>query len=173
MVDEQPDADVLTPAALASSLEELYWQEWHGLLRLALVLCGNAGIAEELVQETFVKAYRNWAKVQQYESPQAWLRRVLVNTATSRLRRAAAEARAMARLSTKVPPYSSSPETEEFWRLVRGLPPRQAQVVALFYGDDMSVASIASVLDVAEGTVRALLHQARLRLAESMKEDDS
>jgi RNA polymerase sigma-70 factor (ECF subfamily) len=47
---------------------------------------------------------------------------------------------------------------------VRRLPPRQAQAVVLHYVEDLTVADIASVLGVAEGTVKALLHQARERL---------
>ncbi|HJQ94786.1 MAG TPA: sigma factor-like helix-turn-helix DNA-binding protein [Acidimicrobiia bacterium] len=45
------------------------------------------------------------------------------------------------------------------------MPRRQAQVIALFYLDQMSISEIAHVLEVAEGTVKAHLHQARETLA--------
>jgi RNA polymerase sigma-70 factor, ECF subfamily len=53
----------------------------------------------------------------------------------------------------------------DFWRAVRALPRRQAQAIALFYLEDLPVAAIAEVLDCAEGTVKALLHQGRRTLA--------
>ena len=55
-------------------------------------------------------------------------------------------------------------ESESFWREVRSLPTRQAQAIALHYVEDMSVAEVAAVLDIADGTVKALLHQGRERL---------
>jgi RNA polymerase sigma-70 factor (ECF subfamily) len=55
-------------------------------------------------------------------------------------------------------------ESEAFWDEVRRLPSRQAQAIALRYVEDLSIAEIANVLAVAEGTVKALLHQGRERL---------
>ena len=54
---------------------------------------------------------------------------------------------------------------EEFWAAVRRLPRRQAQAVVLYCGDDMPTDEVAGVMRCAEGTVRALLHQARTGLA--------
>lgn len=71
---------------------------------------------------------------------------------------------AMARLS---PPVSFVPPDDHsglFWEEVRRLPARQAEVVALKYLEGLEVAEIGSALGVAEGTVKALLHQGRERL---------
>jgi RNA polymerase sigma-70 factor (ECF subfamily) len=51
---------------------------------------------------------------------------------------------------------------------VRALPPRQAQVVALHYVEDRSVADIAAVLGTAEGTIKAHLFKARAALAAAL-----
>ena len=56
-------------------------------------------------------------------------------------------------------------EDAEVWRAVRRLPKRQAQVVALYYAADCSVAEVAEVLGLAEGTVKAQLHRGRQALA--------
>ena len=61
---------------------------------------------------------------------------------------------------------------DEFWREVRQLPRRQAQVTALFYALDLSVADIAATLDCAEGTVKAHLFRARTVLAERLLPDE-
>jgi len=99
------------------------------------------------------------------ESPQGWVRRVAINLAHSRWRRLRAEA--MAKLRSQPADESTAapePDLDVFWSEVRRLPRRQAQALALHYVEDLSVAEIAAVLDVAEGTVKALLHQGRERL---------
>ncbi|MCH7845995.1 MAG: sigma-70 region 4 domain-containing protein, partial [Acidobacteria bacterium] len=56
--------------------------------------------------------------------------------------------------------------TEEFWAVVRRLPRRQAQTVALVFIEDLSTSDVAEILGCAEATVRVHLHRARQRLAE-------
>jgi RNA polymerase sigma-70 factor, ECF subfamily len=147
----------------------LYEEEYQPLLRIAYGLTGSVAEAEELVQETFVRCYQRWAKVQRYERPGAWLRRVLLNLATSRGRRLAVELKALTRLGSRPAQRHSDPDegldTKQFWAAVRRLPRRQAQAVVLYYGDDLATDEVARVMTVAEGTVRALLHQARTALA--------
>jgi hypothetical protein len=89
--------------------------------------------------------------------------RVALNLATSQLRHRAAEARAVARSGLRRASTAAPPEFEDaepFWQLVRRLPPQQARVVALYYAADRSVAEVAEVLGLAEGTVKAHLHKA-------------
>src|SRR5450755_969835 len=57
------------------------------LHRSAYLLCGDWHIAHDLVQETLVKAYRHWPRVQQADSPDAYVRRILLNEARDRWRR--------------------------------------------------------------------------------------
>jgi RNA polymerase sigma-70 factor (ECF subfamily) len=59
------------------------------------------------------------------------------------------------------------PESDAFWDEVKRLPSRQAQAIALHYVEDLSVTDITEVLEVAEGTVKALLHQGRSGFAGS------
>ena len=57
------------------------------LHRSAYLLCGDWHLAHDLVQDTFVKAYRHWHRVQQADSPDAYVRRILLNEARKRWRR--------------------------------------------------------------------------------------
>jgi RNA polymerase sigma-70 factor (ECF subfamily) len=61
---------------------------------------------------------------------------------------------------------------EEFWAAVRRLPRRQAQATVLYYGDDLPTDDVARVMCCAEGTVRALLHQARTGLAKVLDPEE-
>ena len=57
------------------------------------------------------------------------------------------------------------------WDAVRRLSRREAQVIALYYLEDMSVAEVCAVLDMPEGTVKSLMRRARTHLAELLGED--
>jgi RNA polymerase sigma-70 factor (ECF subfamily) len=95
---------------------------------------------------------------------------VVVNRSVSRVRRRVAEARAMTRLANRPSrPAELAPDDAEFWQAVRALPARQAQIVALHYVDDHSIDDIARVLELAPGTVKATLFQARKSLAVALQ----
>jgi RNA polymerase sigma-70 factor, ECF subfamily len=156
----------------ASTFEAFYDAEYNALRRLGYVLTGSSGAAEDLVQETMLQAYRHWRKVQTYDRPGAWARRVLVNLATSRRRRLMTEARAMVRLRGSRPPEVQLRDTSAaLWSELRKLPSRQAQCLALHYVEDRPVAEIAAVLECPEGTVKALLHRGRTALARALGDD--
>lgn len=156
--------------ATMSSLDEVYRREFPALMALAYGLSGSRAAAEELVQDAFLAAHRQWSRIGSYDDLGAWLRRVVVNRSVSAVRRRVAEARALTRLGARreLPGVLPEPD-EELWRAVRALPRRQAQVVALHYGDDRSIAQIAQILDCAEGTVKAHLHTARQALAKALQ----
>ena len=70
-----------------------------------------------------------------------------------------------------LPPTFQPPTAEQdaFWAEVRMLPRRQTEVIALYYIEDLSTTEIADTLEIADGTVRALLTQARERLARQLE----
>jgi RNA polymerase sigma factor (sigma-70 family) len=139
-------------------------RELRPLVALAAAVAG-ADRAEEIAQEALLRAHREWDRIARYDKPGAWARRVTINLATSSRRQRRTERLALQRLSTRRQLDAPPPDVDEFWALVRQLPPRQASAVALHYLDDMSVAEVADVLGCAEGTAKAHLHQARQTLA--------
>ncbi len=112
-----------------------------------------------------LRAYRNWGRVSSFDKPGTWVRRVLLNLAASRWRRHRAAATAMLRLRQARPKVELEPDTGVVWAAVRRLPRRQAEVVALYYGNDLSVDEIAETIECAAGTVRTHLVRARATLA--------
>lgn len=158
-------SDELSDVEIPSSFEVFYREEYGSVLALVYGLSGSRWVAEDLAQEAFLRVHREWRRVAGMESPGGWVRRVAINLARSRLRRLRSEAAARLRLGAmSVSMGQPAGEFDEFWREVRRLPDRQAQVIALRYIDDLSVSEIAQVLGVAEGTVKAQLHQGRTRL---------
>lgn len=152
------------------SFEEFYDEHATATAAVVVALRGRGVDVADVVQEAFVRALQRWGDVGSMDRPDLWVQRVALNLATSRLRRIAAEARAVARLSSRAgatPAPDPMPDgDEEFWTAVRTLPPQQARVVALRYAADLPVVDVADVLGIAEGTAKAHLHRARQRLAE-------
>ena len=145
------------------TFEDFYRQNYPRAVAVARALAG-ARTAEDIAQDAFVAASRQWDALVQ---PERWLMRVVANRSRSVLRRRYTEARAIGRLANtlaEAPELSDS--TEELWSVVRGLPRRQAQTVALVYIDGLSPAEVAEVLGCAESTVRVHLHRARQKLAD-------
>jgi RNA polymerase sigma-70 factor, ECF subfamily len=165
------EADVMT-SGLVSDFDGFYRSEWARVLGLVYALSGSSWGAEDIAQDAFLKAHRDWDRIGRLERPDAYVRTIAINLARSRVRRAAAELRALRRL---VGATSSSfpvlePESDEFWSMVRTLPRRQSEVVALHYGDDLAVADIAHILGVSESTVKTSLQKGRASLARYFEE---
>ncbi|MEU4425877.1 SigE family RNA polymerase sigma factor [Actinoplanes sp. NPDC024001] len=119
--------------------------------RLAFALCGDWHTADDLVQLTFVKLYPRWSRVRGGQID-AYVRRALVNNFLSHVRKHRRET-VMAEV-----PDAAVPETErhdDLGQALRRLPPQQRAVVVLRHLEDLSVAEVAELLQLAEGTVKS------------------
>ncbi len=155
----------------ADSFEDFYRAEYASVVRLAYTLTGRRDRAEELAQEGFLAAHRRWAKVSGYDDPGGWVRRVVTNRCISSGRRHVTQLRLIARLSGERPRQPElSDDAEELWAEVRGLPKRQAQVLALVFLEDRSVADVARILGCGEETVRTHLRRGRSTLADRLSD---
>jgi RNA polymerase sigma-70 factor, ECF subfamily len=169
--DDLAGLDGLDDIHVPGAFDRFYRAEYRRVVAVIYGLTGSRWVAEDLAQDAFLRVHRDWARVEGMESPSGWVRRIAINLARSRFRRLGAEAAALLRLG---PPdgVTMSPlpsEFDDFWREVRRLPDRQTQVLVLRYIDDLAVDQIAGVLGIAEGTVRALLHQGRERLKRQLE----
>ena len=141
-----------------------YRREYPAVATLIMVLTKSRAAAEDIAQDAFFKAHRDWDRVGHFDNPEGWVRRVATNLAMSRFRRLRAEAKALLRLGSSSS-TTMSPEATEFWAVVRRLPTRQAQVIALHYVEDRSVDDIAAMLDITAASVKTHLQRARTTLA--------
>lgn len=143
-------------------------------LRVAVLLTTDWHAAEDLVQASLVKLYRVWPKVQPPDgNPDAYLRRVMVNTQRSWWR-------ARWRRET---PAGELPETEiadftdgqalsaQVRQALRTLPPRQRAVLALRYFTDLPEAEVADLLGCSAGTVKTHARRGLQALREILGEE--
>ncbi len=163
------------PLAITEPFDDFYRREFPAMVALAASVGAGPAAAEDLAQDAMVKAHRHWAKISRYDRPGAWVRRVTINAATSRGRRATSELKAKVRLRRNVrhvlPP--DPPSMQPIWAAVGTLPPQQRAAIALHYLEDMPVAQIAEVLECAPSTAKVHLHKARGRLAEILHLEQS
>lgn len=139
------------------------------LMGAALALTGHRHDAEDLVQETLAKVLVSWEKVGRADSPDAYVRRVMVNSFLSGKRK---------RSSTEVVSHdavtadwrgaaqgsgdghdSQLAARDHMWQLLATLPPRQRAVLVLRYYDDLPDAQIAEVLGCSAVSVRVAAHR--------------
>jgi RNA polymerase sigma-70 factor, ECF subfamily len=167
MTDERR---LVEPHRLGIGFDAFYREHYPAVVGLVYTLTGSRNGAEDIAQEAFLRAHRHWDEVAHYERPGGWVRVVALNLARGRLRRLAAETRALGRFAgmavTAFPELE--PADEAFWSAVRALPRRQCEVVALHYLEDMSVADVATLLGIADSSVRNSLAQARSTLAKTI-----
>ena len=151
-------------------IEALFDEFYEPMTRLAFVILGDRGAAEEAVMDAFVKALSPRWRRRRIDDPRAYLRMVVVNECRSRIRRATIERRANAEATSDRGTLGSEIESLhlDIWDAVRALPERQRICVVLFYAQDMTITGIAETLDVSEGTVKSQLSKARTKLADAL-----
>ncbi|HEX7133790.1 MAG TPA: sigma-70 family RNA polymerase sigma factor [Iamia sp.] len=163
-----PDLDARAAEARTSGFEAFFRDEYPRLVALLVAVTGSRPVAEELAQEALLRAHVRWDRIVRYDRPGAWVRRVALNLASHHRRRRRSEQSAVDRLGRQRPaePYSYGDSAgDDFWALVRRLPPRQAAAVALHHLEDRPVVEVAAILGCAEGTAKAHLHKGRAALA--------
>ena len=154
-------------AAENESFRDFVSTEQAGLLRLAVLLAGDRGHAEDLVQIALMKSYRHWARISSAGTPSAYVRRVLVTSHTSWRRRLATTEQVMETLPERADP-SGMPdaEDEELRHALRALPPRMRTALVLRFYEDLSLQEIARTLDCRLGTAKSLVHRGLASLKE-------
>jgi RNA polymerase sigma-70 factor (ECF subfamily) len=155
----------------AETFDTFYRREYVRMVAIARALLRSGTAAEDLAQESFVAAHRHWERISRFDDPAAWVRRVLINRATSLRRRHGAEWRALSRLGGRAREDTLpelSPSGIEVWEAVRRLPRRQAQAIVLHYVDQLTVEEIGEVMGCTSGAVKTHLFRARARLSESL-----
>jgi RNA polymerase sigma-70 factor (ECF subfamily) len=131
--------------------------------------------AEDVAQEAFAKAYRNFRQLRDRERFRAWLVRMTWRLAIDRWR---SDRRRTAREEAlEIPEPAGSTEQDavereraaHLWRAIDELPEKLRVVIVLAAIEGHDIREVASLLDLPEGTVKSRLFLARKGLAESLR----
>jgi RNA polymerase sigma-70 factor (sigma-E family) len=130
-------------------------------LRVATLLTGSAGEAEDLVQSSLMRLYRAWPRLDVASSPDAYLRTIIVNTRRSWWRARWRQESPMASVPERPDPAEGGgdpADRQAVGSLVRSalarLPRQQRAVLVLRYLEDLPEAEVASLLGCSVGSVK-------------------
>ena len=145
----------------------LYRATYQGLVAELYAYTGDLGEAQDSAQEAYVRAWASWRRVNAYDQPRAWVRRVGYRIAVSRWRKART---ALLSWHRHTPPNRPVPKTDgvslDLIAALRRLPANQRRALVMHHMGDLSITEIAAVEEVAEGTIKARLSRGRVALAE-------
>lgn len=145
------------------------------LRAFARSLCGNTTLADDLVQETLVKAWANFSSFQEGTNLKAWLFTILRNEFYSQVRKRGREVEdADGKLTSRLSDLGRQEghlDLEDMKRALLLLPAEQREAIILVGASGMSYAEAAEVCQTAVGTVKSRVSRARSKLAELLHED--
>ncbi len=156
------------------TFEEFVEARLQALLRYAVMLTGDPHTAQDLVQETMIRAQVKWRRIAAASVPEHYVKRMLTNAYIdlhrgSWLRRVVLRAELSEPLGPLGPPpvadhAEASADRDQMWLWLGRLPRRQRAALVLRYYESLSDVEIAEVLDCAIGTVRSLISRALVTL---------
>jgi RNA polymerase sigma-70 factor, ECF subfamily len=161
------------PLTAADDVDAFFRAHYARLVRSLTLACGDRELAADAVQEAFVRAHVRWRTLRHYDDPVGWVRHVALNLLRDDYRRTTRKRNAIARLAAEPPTTQAAVEPDGLAALLDALPPQQRTAVALFYVEGLAVAEVAAAMDLAEGTVKSHLHDARRRLRAVLGGEDA
>jgi RNA polymerase sigma-70 factor (sigma-E family) len=153
------DAMERRAAVDAGRLGDLYLRYADGAVRLAYLLTGDLALAEDLVQDAFVRLAGRLVHLRDPRAFDAYLRKTIVNLSNSHFRRRKVERLYLER----APGFAAGREhdvpedREDLWRALGQLSRRQRAAVVLRFYEDLSELQIAEILQCRPGTVKSLV----------------
>lgn len=155
----------------AEEFDAFYARVFRPLVGEIFLVTGDLHEAQDVVQEALSRAAARWARVNRYEAPDLWVRRVALNLAADGARR---RRRWLAALSRVGPPHAQIPaasaEAVALAQALRTLPVCYRQVLVLHYYMAMRVDEVAAELAIPTGTVKTRLARGRRALARALGE---
>ncbi len=188
-------SETLDPRRAATDLREqtlhrLAHQSADWAYRIAYDLLGSRAEAEDAVQEALARSCASVDRLREPRAAEAWFKRITVNVCLKVLRRrklkrtlrsllpgAAEPSVVIADTSAQLTPKEHQPDAvvarsadiRHMLRSLESLPTKQRAALVLRYGQDMSIAEVAELLDIGEGTVKTHLVRGLRRLRQIME----
>lgn len=160
----------------ASEIERMVEQYGDCLLRLCCLYTGNLQSAEDALQETFIKAFRNIDRFRHECSEKTWLTGIAINVCRSCLRQEKIRTSHIQPIPDGEGSDQLTDSTAEIiyddtvLREIHQLKPKYREVVLMYYYQEMKSKEIADVLKISESAVTVRLSRAREQLKAKLKD---
>jgi len=155
---------------MLDDLEALYRDRLPEYTRAATAIVGDRESGRDAVQDAFVKAVRKRRRFRSDGPLEAWVLRIVVNTARDARRSGSRRAETPGGVAAR---GEVAVRAEELGLPLELLTERQREVLFLHYYADLEYVTIAQALDISEGTVGATLSAARLTLRNALTKEVS
>jgi RNA polymerase sigma-70 factor (sigma-E family) len=167
------NVESVAPSARDTAITGLYEAYALGLIRLAYVMLGDRGTAEDVVQDAFSGLYERWDALRDQARAPGYLRTSVVNGCRMVLRKRVTRRDAFAGEHSWESAETAALLGEEHRQLllaIRGLPHRQREAVVLRYYLDLSEEETAQAMGIRRGTVKSATSRALAALGRRMQE---
>ena len=157
--------------------KRLYEDNYSQMMALSLRYAGNSEDALDILHEGFIKVFKNLYKYQPGTSVNAWIRKIIINTAIDfyrkDIKRRSDSLDIAKQISTSIPDAISNLTSEEILKAMQLLPNSYRSVFNMFVIEGYSHKEIAELLGINESTCRSNLVKARTKLKEILLATDS
>jgi RNA polymerase sigma factor (sigma-70 family) len=147
---------------------ELVNQYKDAAYTLCVRICGNKSDAEDICQESFIKAYRAIANFRGEAGFATWLYRIVYNTAISHLRSQKIKTVPLESIRDIDSEGRENDDMEEKRKLIRKilaeLPELDRTIMTLYYMMDHSISEIVGVTGLSESNIKIRLHRTRIKM---------
>lgn len=160
---------MLQPTQASSAvpdMERIVDQYGTGLLRMCYLYLKDMQLAEDAVQDTFLKVYRNYGQFNGGAGEKTWVTRIAINVCKDYLRTAWRRRVNVVEELNDIPDAEGPHAAEDGALLneVLALKPKYREVLLLYYYQDLKISEIAKVLNAPESTISVRLKRAREQL---------
>jgi RNA polymerase sigma-70 factor (ECF subfamily) len=160
-------------------IETLVRKYWHDIWQYAFFLTRREHMADDIAQETFIRAFRSIASFRGRSTVKTWLLKITRNTAFNYKRSVFLRKVTLIGFFKETSPtpsaeseYFTKAFSDDLWKAVLKLPQISREILILSAQYGLQQAELSEFLGIAEGTVKSRLHRARNRLEKSMREAD-
>ena len=154
--------------------DEIYRRHFPAVLKTIRIMVMNELIAEDLAQDTFVRAYRFRGRYDRSRPPGPWLHTIAVNLVRSHMRRARLIS-ILSLSSFRSDPVAATPDWGSDTALLSALatlPPEERAALVLHHVHGHEYSEVAAILRIPIGTVGSRLNRARTRMREAIQRQE-
>ena len=180
---EKDESYIITRILAGKTEEYAYFLDTYGqpVFSLIVRMVNSEEDAEELTQDTFMKAFEHLSSFNGKSSFSTWIYRIAYNTALSFLRKKNVEQTVIDdnqwnRISdTQIDDALNNESEEQIEKLQQALTKLTAEeraLVTLFYEEEHSIQELAQILNLNEGNIKVKLHRLRKKLYVLMQKED-
>ena len=152
------------------NIKQMIEQYGNSLLRMCFLYLHDLHLAEDAVQETYIKVYQNWDNFRRESSEKTWITSIAMNVCRTQLRKNWYKRVLLKNHVMQTGYYNASLiEDDTVLKEIASLKPIYKEVILLFYYQEMKTKEIAVALNVTETVVSVRLNRARKQLKQKLE----